>query len=158
MHDAYGQLHQRPVYETYGPEFMNRDLAQFLTPADGSQVSFAGKYPRDFLVARRPDQLRAWHLVGGLDPLRASDLTGTEPKDDYPVLLTDWNQRDGLKCLKIKLRGNDAEWDYQRVVEVGKIAIETNAENLSTDFNCTVTDPTYVNALLDRLRTEQPRI
>jgi L-alanine-DL-glutamate epimerase-like enolase superfamily enzyme len=158
MHDAYGQLHQRPVYETYGPEFMNCDLAQFLTPADGSQVSFAGKYPRDFLVARRPDQLRAWHLVGGLDPLRGSDLTGTEPKDDYPVLLTDWIQRDGLKCLKIKLRGNDAEWDYQRVVEVGEIAIETNAENLSTDFNCTVTDPTYVNVMLDRLRMEQPRI
>jgi len=157
IHDAYGQLHQRPVYETYGPEFMNHDLAHFLTPADGSQVSFAGKYPRDFLAARRPDQLRAWHLVGGLDPLRASDLTGGEPKDDYPVLLTDWIQRDGLKCLKIKLRGNDAEWDYRRVVEVGKIAMETGVECLSTDFNCTVTDPAYVNSLLDRLRTEQPR-
>jgi L-alanine-DL-glutamate epimerase-like enolase superfamily enzyme len=124
MHDAYGQLHRRPVYETYGPEFMNHDLAHFLTPADGSQVSFADKYPPAFLVARRPDQLRAWHLVGGLDPLRASDLTGSEPKDDYPILLTDWIRRDGLKCLKIKLRGNDAEWDYQRVVEVGKIAME----------------------------------
>jgi L-alanine-DL-glutamate epimerase-like enolase superfamily enzyme len=158
MHDAYGQLHQRPIYETYGPEFMSRDLAHFLTPADSSRVSFVGKYPRDFLVAQRPDQLRAWHLVGGLDPLRASDLTGGEPKDEYPVLLTEWIQRDGLKCLKIKLRGNDAEWDYQRVVEVGKIAIETGVECLSTDFNCTVNEPDYVNALLDRLRAEEPRI
>ncbi len=31
-------------------------------------------------------------------------------------------------------------------------------EWLSADFNCTVTDPAYVNALLDRLRDESPRL
>jgi hypothetical protein len=29
---------------------------------------------------------------------------------------------------------------------------------LSTDFNCTVTDPAYVTDLLDRLRDEAPRL
>ena len=31
-------------------------------------------------------------------------------------------------------------------------------ENLSADFNCTVTEPGYVNATLDRLRDEHPRV
>src|SRR5207245_1286935 len=106
----------------------------------------------DFLVAPRPDQLPAWHLVGGLDLLQPSDLTGTEPNDGYPVLLADWIRRDGLNCLKIKLRGNDAQWDYQRTVRVGTLALEQGVEWLSADFNCTVTEPAYVNGLLDRLR------
>ncbi len=158
LHDAYGVLHRRPVYETYGPEFMGRDLSAYLEPAAGSAVSFAGRYPCDFLVSPRPDRLRAWHLVGGLDPLVPADLTGDEPDDGYPVLLADWIARDGLRCLKVKLRGNDAAWDYRRLVDVGTIAIAQGVEWLSADFNCTVTDPAYVNAILDRLRDEYPRI
>jgi L-alanine-DL-glutamate epimerase-like enolase superfamily enzyme len=128
---------------------MNRDLAAFLNSA-----SFKDKYPADFLIAQPPAKLKAWHLVGGLDPLEPSDLTGSEPKDGYPVLLDDWVKRDGLTCLKIKLRGNDAAWDYDRIVRVGKRAVDW----LTADFNCTVTDPAYVNELLDRLRDEHPRI
>ena len=158
LHDAYGQLHQRPVYETYGPSFMNHDLGHFLEPAPGSLVTFEGKYPADFLISPRPDQLLAWHLVGGLDPLDASELTGEEPRDGYPVLLSDWIARDGLKCLKIKLRGTDADWDYERLVRVGEIAIAGSADWLTSDFNCTVTDPGYVNTILDRLMDEHPRI
>ncbi len=158
LHDAYGQVHQRPVYETYHAEFLNRDLAQFLTPADGAAVSFKDKFPSDFLVARPPNQLRAWHLVGGLDLLEPSELTGAEPQDGYPVLLRDWIERDGLKCLKVKLRGNDAAWDHARLARVGNIAAADGVEWLSADFNCTVTDPAYVNALLDRLRDESPRL
>ncbi len=158
LHDAYGVLHQRPVYETYGPPFMGRDLADYLTPAEGSQVAFEGRYPSDFLISSPPAQLAAWHLVGGLDLLDPTELTGGEPKDGYPVLLSDWIARDGLKCLKVKLRGNDSRWDYQRLVKVGQIAIEGGAHWLTADFNCTVTDPDYVNAILDRLLVEHPRI
>ncbi|MCE9608845.1 MAG: hypothetical protein K8R23_01325 [Chthoniobacter sp.] len=157
LHDAFGQLLRRHIYSTYGPEFMNRDLRAFLKPASDSAISFDGKYPCDFLVPRKND-LPAWHLVGGVDLLDASELTGQEPNDGYPVLLTDWITRDGLKCLKIKLRGNDAAWDYERIVSVGKIAIAQGVDWLSTDFNCTVQEPAYVNELLDRLKDEHPRI
>ena len=61
----------------------------------------------------------AWHLVGGLDALEESELTGQEPDDGYPVLLEDWIRRDGLKCLKVKLRGNDAGWDYRTAGQGG---------------------------------------
>ncbi len=156
-HDAYGQLHQKDVYQTYNRDYLSHDLAHYLKPADDS-ISFAGKYPSDFLVADAPKQIPVWHLVGGLDPLDAADLTGNEPDDGYPVTLRQWIERDGLKCLKIKLRGNDAAWDYDRIVKVGQMAIELAADSLSADFNCTVTDPEYVNHILDRLNSEQKQI
>ncbi|MBM4044243.1 MAG: hypothetical protein FJ279_03950 [Planctomycetes bacterium] len=158
LHDAYGVLRQVPVYETYNGQFMNADLAHYLAPAERTKVSFAGKFPADFLVMPRPDELPAWHLVGGKDWIDPSERDGTEPKDGYPVLLRDWIRRDGLKCLKVKLRGNDAKWDYERLLKVGQIAMEENVDWLTSDFNCTVTDPAYVNDILDRLLVEHPRM
>ena len=158
LHDAYGNLLGRPVYETYRQELISRDLAAFLDPAADTAASFDGKYPHDFLLPKRVDKLPAWHLVGGLDPLDESELTGNEPTDGYPVLLAEWIRRDGLTCLKVKLRGNDARWDFQRIVKVGLIGMENGAQYLSVDFNCTVTDPAYVNDIVDRLRADHPRI
>lgn len=158
IHDAFGRLVERPVYSTYGPTFMNRDMAAHFRPAPGGGVSFRGKFPGDFLVPNPPRRLRAWHLVGGLDLLDRAELTGAEPRDGYPVLLRDWIRRDGLKCLKVKLRGNDAAWDYGRLEKVGRIAVQNEVEWLSADFNCTVTEPDYVNEMLDRLRDEHPRL
>jgi len=158
LHDAYGQLLGRDVYSTYSAEFMNTDLSGLLEPAEGSDVSFTGKYVSDFLNFPPPKNMPAWHLVGGKDLLDASELTGTEPDDGYPVLLPDWVKRDGLTCLKVKLRGNDSSWDYERLIKVGEIALENNAVWLTSDFNCTVTNPAYVNDILDRLMAEHPRI
>ena len=158
LHDAYGVLHECPTYATYGPEFLNRDLAAFLEPLPGTTLPFTGRYPADFLRPQRLDRLKAWHLVGGLDPLDASELRGDEPEDGHPVLLADWIRRDGLTCLKIKLRGTDAAWDFTRLVRIGRIAIDQGVEWLTADFNCTVQDPAYVCEILDRLRDDAPRI
>ena len=158
LHDAYGNLHQVPVYDTYNSKYMNSDLADFLEPAENSSVSFEGKYPADFLVSTNNTQLPAWHLVGGKDLISEEELTGLEPDDGYPVLLRDWIRRDGLKCLKVKLRGNDTKWDYDRLAKVGQISIEEGVNWLTTDFNCTVTDPSYVNNILDRLLIEFPQV
>lgn len=157
LHDAYGQLNRVATYQTYSRKYLRRDLSAFLEPAPNSGVSFAGLFPSDFL--RPPLQrLRAWHLVGGLDALDDSELSGSEPNDGYPTTLGGWIRRDGLSCLKVKLRGDDAEWDYARLEKVGRIAMERGVDWLSSDFNCTVGEPGYVNEILDRLRDEQPRI
>jgi len=158
VHDAYGKLLARDVYSTYNGEFMNKDLSCFLKPADGCDISFAGKYVSDFLNLPPATRMPAWHLVGGKDLLDASELTGEEPDDGYPVLLPDWIKRDGLTCLKVKLRGNDSSWDYERLIKVGEIAINHDVLWLTSDFNCTVTDPAYVNDILDRLMREYPGI
>ena len=158
LHDAYGILHGRPIYELYGSDYLSYDLSHYLTPAGDAAVSFAGRYPQDYLEHSIPQRLPAWHLVGGLDPLSEEDLTGEEPQDGYPVLLEEWIARDGLKCLKVKLRGTDAAWDYERLLRVGRIASAHDVHWLSADFNCTVTDPAYVNAILDRLLRQEPAI
>ena len=158
LHDAFGVLHGVPTYQTYNASFMNTDLAHYLEPAEGADVSFAGRYPENFLILRRPQELPAWHLVGGKDPIDPAELTGAEPDDGEPVLLRDWIRRDGLTCLKVKLRGDDPAWDYERLTGAGRIAIEERCDWLTADFNCTVSDPFYVTAILDRLMAEHPRI
>ena len=158
LHDAYGLLHGLSVYETYDRRHMSADLSHFLEPAADGEISFSGRYPRDFLVIPPANELLAWHLVGGRDPIDKGDLTGGEPDDGYPVLLVDWIRRDWLKCLKVKLRGDDVEWDYHRLLRVGQVALAEGVDWLSADFNCTVTDPAYVNDVLDRLRVERPRM
>jgi L-alanine-DL-glutamate epimerase-like enolase superfamily enzyme len=155
LHDAFGQAHQCPSFNTYNGRFMNHDLAWFLEAA-GADVSFVNKYPQDFLLPQRREHMRAWHVVGGLDPVDRSELTGTEPNDGYPVLLADWLRVDGLKCLKIKLKGNDAAWDLARVFKIGQIGQAAGVEWFNVDFNCTVQAPEYVNDILDRLQREQP--
>lgn len=157
-HDAYGNVHSVDIYDTYNSRYLSDDLSHYLRAADGSGVSFAGKYPSDFLVDQVPTSLPVWHLVGGLDPLDDSDRDGSEPVDDYPVTLEQWIQTDGLKCLKIKLRGTDAAWDLDRIVRVGTMAMRLGATTLSADFNCTVRDPDYVNEILDQLQSSHPDI
>ena len=158
IHDAYGNVNGLDIYKTYNSTFMNRDLAAYLEPEAGSGVDFGGKYPQDYLVADGPQRLPVWHLVGGVDALEPSDLTGTEPKDEHPIMLADWIQRDGLTCLKVKLRGTDAAWDYERMLRVARIGFANGVKWLSADFNCTVHDPAYVNAITDRLLADEPEI
>jgi L-alanine-DL-glutamate epimerase-like enolase superfamily enzyme len=136
---------------------MSFGLDRFLEPAPGSGVSFSGRFPEEFLVRPGLESLPAWHLIGGKDLIDSSELTGMEPDDGYPVLLRDWIRRDGLKCLKVKLRGDDEEWDYDRLLKVGRMAVEEDVDWLTADFNCTVQEPAYVNTILDRLMKEHPR-
>ncbi len=123
-----------------------------------SDISFAGRFPDDSCSRTGRSPIPAWHLIGGKDPIDPAELTGTEPDDGYPVLLRDWIRRDGLKCLKVKLRGDDPDWDYARLFKAGPIAVEEDVDWLTADFNCTVHDPAYVNAILDRLIVEHPRL
>lgn len=155
VHDAFGCLLGRPIYSLYGPDCLGRDLASFLEAAPDVSVDFRGRYPSDYL-APRADRLQAWHLVGGLDPVTEDDLTGREPSDGHPVLLRDWIRRDGLTCLKVKLRGNDEAWDLDRLIRVGVNGVAEGVEWLTADFNCTVGEVGYVTTILDRLRESHP--
>lgn len=158
LYDAYGMLHGIAVFDCFKAPYMNYDLSFYYGSECGG--SFIGEYPDRYLLSRDKAQepLPACHLVGGKDPLEESELTGEEPDDGYPVLLRDWIDRDGLFNLKIKLTGNDASWDYDRIVRVGRIALEKNVTNLTADFNCTVEEPSYVCDMLDRLKAEEPEI
>lgn len=161
LYDAYGKLVNRPVFETLGTEFLSTDLSAFLEPADDCKntVSFAEKFPSDYLApSPRPDRLPVWHVLGESDAIDDSELTGREPKDEYPVTLRDWIVRDGLRCVKIKLRGNNAAWDYQRLVSVGRLCRALGVRWLCFDFNCTAESVAYVTGMIDRLLRDEPEI
>lgn len=95
---------------------MNHDLSAYLTPAaDAPAASFRGKYPADFFRQPVETNLLAWHLVGGLDFLTVAEAGAARLTDGHPTSLDEWVERDGLKALKVKLRGNDAAWDFDRL-------------------------------------------
>ena len=150
LHDAYGRLLGRSSFRCYGRDCCDEDLASFLGP------DFAGQWVADHLVSDPPTRIPAWHAVGAGDPLTTDDRDGSEPDDAWPTTLVDWIRRDGLGCLKVKLRGDDPAWDYQRLVRVGAIAREYGCRWLCADFNCTVSAVDTVVDHLDRLLHEHP--
>ncbi len=153
LHDAYGRSNGVSTYDTYNSKYMNHDLAFFLE--DGT---FEGRYPEDYLLRNVKKELPVWHLVGGKDLLTDAERTGNEPDDGYPVTLEEWIREDGLFCLKIKLTGNDRDWDMRRLLEVGAIAEKYGVKHLSPDFNCLVKNPGYVNSIIDELKETAPGI
>ena len=159
LHDAYGVANEVPTYLTYERPWMNHDLAAYLTPAaDAPEVSFAGKHPADFFRRPVPADLLAWHLVGGLDFLTVAEAGPARLADGHPTSLDEWIERDGLKALKVKLRGDDAAWDLERLRAVAAIGLPRGVELFTADFNCTVTDPAYVTGVLDRVKAELPAL
>jgi L-alanine-DL-glutamate epimerase-like enolase superfamily enzyme len=158
IHDAYGCLHEVPIYETYTADFMNCDLSELFKTDGTSATDFRGVYPAAFLARIPARMLPVWHLVGISDPLSRNDCNSDERGDSYPVLLTEWIEHDQLSCLKVKLKGTDAAWDFQRLQRIGELALAENVEWLAADFNCGVREPAYVMDIMDRLASEAPRI
>jgi len=159
LHDAYGVANEVPTYLTYERPWMNHDLSAYLTPAeDAPAVSFTGLYPADFFRRPAVNELLAWHLVGGLDFLTVAEAGAGRLTDGHPTSLDEWIERDGLKALKVKLRGDDAAWDFERLRAVAAVGLPRGVELFTADFNCTVTDPAYVTGVLDRVQAELPAL
>src|SRR5690606_21827524 len=62
----------------------------------------------------------------------------------------------GLSCVKVKLRGDDWDWDLERLVRIGSMGRPLGVRWLCADFNCTAPNVSYVTSLLDRLLREDP--
>ncbi len=155
LHDAYGKALGLNVYNTYGPEFVNHDLAHYLTPA------FAGEY-LDRYTSRQPQPtLPLYHLVGALDPLTPGDVA--QPiGDGLPEHLIEWIAYDDLTHLKIKLNGGDVQWDAERVAAVERAATEGMAKQgrdqwvYSLDFNERAENVEYILEFLARVEALAP--
>ena len=152
VHDAFGKAAGRSAYACYGAEFVNHDLARYLD--DG----FAGEYLDRYVTAEPRPRMPLYHLVGALDPLTPSDVA--EPVGDgLPETLGEWIVRDQLTHLKIKLNGDDLDWDVARVLGVNRVCDETapdRAWRFSTDFNEQCRDVAYLLAFLNRIEEASP--
>jgi L-alanine-DL-glutamate epimerase-like enolase superfamily enzyme len=152
LHDAYGKAHGLNCYRTYGPEFLLRDLGEFVG------TDFAGESLDAYLLGEPRLTMPLYHLVGALDPLTAADIV-SPVNDGLPETLAEWIRRDGLTHLKIKLNGDDLGWDVARVVAVNRIA-EEEAERewcFSLDFNERCQNVEYLLEFLRRLQAQSPR-
>ncbi len=155
VHDAYGKLHGRNCYHTYGADFLDHDLGYFL----GDE--FAGETLEQYISREPVPRLPLYHLIGALDPLTAADVT-RPIGDGLPETLPEWIRQDGLTHLKIKLNGDDLAWDVERVVTVDRVAEETQRQrgvsrwHYSLDFNERCGSVGYLLEFLGKLRERTP--
>ncbi|MGQ9556062.1 MAG: enolase C-terminal domain-like protein [Anaerolineae bacterium] len=121
---------------------------------------YQGLYPSQFLRPKYAERVPIFHLVGGLDKLTRAELDDSDPNDGLPNCLQDWIERDGLYCLKVKLRGNDLDWDVERLLAVDAIAAKVLAKQgrdtwcLSADTNEVCASPDYIIEMMARVKAE----
>lgn len=151
-HDAYGNLLGRNCYQTYGRDLLPADLGKHLGP------DFAGEHLADHVRREPVDELPLYHLVGALDPLSVGEVT-RPVGDGLPEHLGEWIERDGLTHLKIKLNGDDLNWDVERILSVNRVA-ESSSEltqwHFSLDFNERCPNAEYLIECLRRIQTRSP--
>jgi len=102
-----------------------------------------------------------YHLIGALDPLTDADISA-RISDGLPETLPEWIAADGLTHLKIKLNGDDLDWDVERVVSIERVAAEAQAAHgctawyYSADFNEKCANVEYVLDFLARVGEQSP--
>ncbi len=155
LHDAFGKVHGLNCYHTYGPDFMSHDLGHYL------DADFRGE-SLDRYVRKSPQpRMPLYHLIGALDPLEEKDIA-KRIGDGLPETLPEWIERDGLTHLKIKLNGDDLAWDVRRVLNVDRVAAETQRRRgvqrwvYSLDFNEKCGSVGYLLDFLKQVRDGSP--
>jgi L-alanine-DL-glutamate epimerase-like enolase superfamily enzyme len=155
LHDAFGKVHGLSAYHTYGPEFLTHDLGHYL----GSE--FRGEYLDGYVLKQPQSRLPLYHLVGALDPLTDADIQ-QRLDDGLPETLPEWIAYNGLTHIKVKLNGEDLDWDVGRLVAVDRVAVEAQQQRgvsqwvYSLDFNEKCPHVGYLLEFLKRIQEQTP--
>jgi L-alanine-DL-glutamate epimerase-like enolase superfamily enzyme len=151
LHDAFGRANNINCYDGLSSRHMNDDLSIYL------DSQFKGEFLDKYTLRQPKEKLPLYHLVGALDPLIDAEVD--KPiGDGLPETLAGWIKADGLTHLKIKLAGDNLDWDVDRVLAVDRVASETNGArgvaewSYSCDFNEKCADVQYVLDFLGRLK------
>lgn len=156
VHDAFGKLHGRSTYRTYGPDLMQHDLAHYI----GEE--FRGEYLEKYVLKAPKAQMPLYHLVGAVDPITESDIR-KRIGDGLPETLPEWIRYNGLTHIKVKLNGEDLRWDTERVLAVDRAASETQRErgvsqwHYSLDFNEKCPNVGYLLEMMRTIREKEPQ-
>ncbi len=155
LHDAFGKVHKVSSYLTYGPDSMPNDLSHYLGP------EFKGESLDKYVLRAPKPRMPLYHLVGAVDPILEEDIK-TRLNDGLPETLPEWINYNGLTHIKIKLNGDNLDWDVNRVVRVDQVSAETQKKRgveqwvYSLDFNEKCRDVEYLMEFLKRVRTLTP--
>ncbi len=155
IHDAYGRVNEVNSYDALSSDYMNDDLSAYL------DEQFAGEYLDQYTLRQPKQRMPLYHLVGAIDPLTKADVA--KPiNDKLPETLAEWIPYNGLTHLKIKLNGDDLDWDVARVIAVEQVAAEAQGQRgckqwfYSTDFNEKCANVEYVLEFLNRVKEQSP--
>lgn len=88
IHDAFGKVHRRSSWQTYGRDLLPRDLSHYLS------TDFKGGYLDRFILKQPVPQIPLFHSVGASDPLLESDIK-KHVGDGLPETLPDW-----IRCCR----------------------------------------------------------
>jgi L-alanine-DL-glutamate epimerase-like enolase superfamily enzyme len=154
LFDAHGKAAGQSSYRLLSSEHLRADMGELL-----GDPAYDGLRLDQFIAAEPVDRLPLYHLVGALDPLTNDDVQ-TPVDDGLPETLGQWITRNELTHLKIKLGGDDADWDLNRVIRIHEVAEATVDRGNSTgqpyfyslDFNERCPDEEYVLNLLADLQ------
>jgi L-alanine-DL-glutamate epimerase-like enolase superfamily enzyme len=153
--DAFGKIHGRSAYATYGADLMSHDLAHYLNK------DFRGEDLQRYVQTQPKPRLPLYHLVGAVDPITASDIA-KRLNDGLPETLPEWINYSGLTNIKIKLNGEDLKWDVDRVLAVDRAATEAQAKRnvarwvYSLDFNEKCPNIDYLLAFIRQVKEKAP--
>jgi L-alanine-DL-glutamate epimerase-like enolase superfamily enzyme len=152
LHDAFGKIQGRNVYQCYGADLLPNDLARYLGK------DYAGRWLSQFLLTRPTPSMPVYHSVGALDALTSADLS--QPiHDGLPETLSDWIPYSGLDHIKIKLNGDDLAWDLDRILRVDAVAVQARPEITwlySLDFNERCRNVEYLLQFIHTLKERNP--
>lgn len=155
LHDAFGKIHGRNVYQAYGPDLLPDDLSKYLGK------DYAGRWLNQFLLTKPTPEIPVYHSVGALDPLTASDVTHPI-HDGLPETLGEWIPYSGIDHIKIKLNGDDLEWDLDRVLNIDAVTVQAQARRgltnwvYSLDFNERCRNVEYLLRFIRQLKDRNP--
>jgi len=155
LHDAFGKVHGLTSYRTYGRDFMTHDLSYYLGP------EFKGEYLDRYVLTAPSALLALYHSVGASDAIEDSDIK-KRLNDGLPETLSGWIRYNGLTHIKIKLDGNDLDWDLDRILRIDRTTTEVQAQRgmktwgYSLDFNERCPNVGYLLEFLRRLKEKTP--
>src|SRR5262245_10592892 len=152
IHDAFGKVHKRSCYQTYGPNLLSRDLSAYLN------ADFKGEYLDRYVLPKPKPQIAMFHSVGGADAALPSELK-ERINDGLPETLAEWIKFNGLTHIKIKLQGEDLKWDVERTANIDRVASETRpkvAWKYCVDFNERCPNVEYVLEYLRKVKELTP--
>lgn len=156
LHDAFGKVHGLNCYHTYGDDFLSHDLGYYLG------AEFRGESLQPYIARQPQPRMPLYHLIGALDPLEPAEAK-QRIEDGLPNTLDEWIHFNGLTHLKIKLNGDDVDWDVQRVVRIDRVC-ETEqskrgvaAWQYSLDFNERCPNVETLLTFLRQVKEQTPR-
>lgn len=152
VHDAYGKLHGRNCYQTYGKDLMTYDLTRYLNR------DFKNEFPAQYVLPKPKPQIAMFHSVGGADAVLPSELS-QRLNDGLPETLAEWIKFNSLTHIKIKLQGEDLKWDIERTVNIDRIASESRPKTkwqYCVDFNERCPNVDYVLEYLRKVKEQTP--